>query len=467
MKTEIMKIKRYKGVALVWTAMLLLLIILMVGLALDTAKVYHVGWQLQNTADSSALAGARLVRLDQAAARLAAIDIALRNFAYGSPVILTDNPSNDPNGDIVIGSFNRRYKTFTPSVWLTSYWRPAPNSMKVVTRRREGYPGGPVPLTFGPIANVYQSNIQKYTIAMAQGGTGAGLIALNPTGTGLYINGTPTLNVQPDYINTDDAEIQINSTSSSGMVIKGTPDIMATEINLTGDYRATGGYDFDPDLPVNPNMPIIPDPLAWLPEPPPATWGPDLAPSDGNTIQITTGAFEFNPGYYSGGFVMTGGDVSFKPGVYILDGGPSGQGGLVVGGNTNFCAKGVMFYIVGTGKVDLAGTGSIVATPLDQDNTEFCNISYNYPATVNWVYEGVMIFQSRSNLNEAKIVGTNLMDLEGTLYFPKNLVDLSGTGDGFGNQMIADSYEISGTGEIIINYDGRNRAPANRSFIVE
>ncbi len=37
----------------------------------------------------------------------------------------------------------------------------------------------------------------------------------------------------------------------------------------------------------------------------------------------------------------------------------------------------------------------------------------------------------------------------------------------FSNQLIARTVEISGTGEITIDYDGRNRAPATRSFLVE
>ena len=109
-----------------------------------------------------------------------------------------------------------------------------------------------------------------------------------------------------------------------------------------------------------------------------------------------------------------------------------------------------MFYITGDGVVNLGGTGELRITPPELG-----------------LYEGMSIFQDRENTNDARIVGTNLMDLEGTLYFPKNHADLTGTGAGFGNQLIAWSMEVSGTGQILINYDGRYKSPGNKSYLVE
>ena len=67
----------------------------------------------------------------------------------------------------------------------------------------------------------------------------------------------------------------------------------------------------------------------------------------------------------------------------------------------------------------------------------------------------------------AKIEGDSGLDIEGTLYFPNNLVDLGGGGYAVGNQLIAASLNIHTSGALIINYDGRNRAPGSRSFLVE
>jgi hypothetical protein len=83
------------------------------------------------------------------------------------------------------------------------------------------------------------------------------------------------------------------------------------------------------------------------------------------------------------------------------------------------------------------------------------------------MYEDISIFQDRENQNEAYIKGTGLLDLDGTLYFPRCLVNIRGEGDGFGNQLITWRADVRGTGDILINYDGRFPAPANRSFLVK
>ncbi len=454
-----LKCQGHRGLAYIWAIIFLMLIILLVGLALDVAKVFYVGHQLQNAADAAALAGARIVKISQAQARLNAYNIALANVAGSQNVQLRLNNENAVDGDIVIGRYDLETSVFIVTTT-------AANALKVVARRTDDSLGGPVPLIFGPVANVDTSEIAHYAIAMASGGTGAGLIALAPDGTGLRINGTVDLNV-------NDGAIQVNSVDDDAVVIQGQPRINASELDITGDADPTGGFDFEPEFVVNTGVPPISDPLCPNPPTecmPPPSWDPlyDLSPETGETWSITGGTVELEPGYYSGGLRISGGDVTFKPGIYVLDGSSTGQkSGFVVGGNTNLCAKGVMFYITGDGVVDIAGTGDIRITPIAFDANDFCDSSYSFPDDTDYTYEGMSFFQDRLNTNDARIVGTGLMDLDGTLYFPENHVDLSGTGEGFGNQLIAYSVEISGTGEITINYDGRNRAPATRSFLVE
>jgi len=242
---------RYRGIAYIWVAIFLLLFILLVGLTLDTAKVLLVAHQLQNAADAAALAGARVIKLDQAEARDRALAIALANIAYGDAVLLNRNEDNNPDGDIVVGRYSRDGQMFTPDTT-------APNAMKVVARRTETSLGGPIPLTFGPIAKVETSNVARYAIAMASGGTGAGIIALAPNGTGLSVKGNFTLDV-------NDGAMQVNSCDDEVATnIDGQPQFEAGELNVCGSpgIDATGGFDFPPDLPINPNSPPIPDPLS-------------------------------------------------------------------------------------------------------------------------------------------------------------------------------------------------------------
>jgi hypothetical protein len=82
-------------------------------------------------------------------------------------------------------------------------------------------------------------------------------------------------------------------------------------------------------------------------------------------------------------------------------------------------------------------------------------------------YEGITIFQAPGNCNVAEINGTAELNMVGSLYFPCNKLNLSGTGDGFGNQLIARTIEIAGNGLISIAYDGRNPAFGTDTFLVE
>ena len=423
-----------KGISTIWTAILLVLLFGITGLLIDVGYSLLVTHQLQNAADAAALAGVQQVRLGPEAARLAAINLAQANTAAQEPVLLLDNPGNAIAGDIVIGRYNRTQRLFEPTL-------AGANAVKVVARRTEGSLNGPLGLFFGPVFGVTTVDISRHAIAMIGGGTGAGIIALNRTErNALTISGTVT-------VNTGDGAIQVNSShASSAVFVNGTPVLNTPALNVTGEPRMVGDYDFQGEL--NTGTPPIDDPLAWLPEP---IWDPS---SDLGEIRITGGEnMSIGPGYYSGGITINSGSLVLDPGIYILDG-----DGLNISGNATFLAEGVMFYIIGSGVVDLTGTNSVRITPPDPE-------LYSYPDVDT--YERISFFQARDNTNDSRIIGTSLMDLEGTLYFPSNRLGLGGTGEGFGNQLIADMIDIFGTGEITINYDGNEPAVGNKVFLVE
>ena len=454
--------KRNKGIAVLWAAITLLVLILFMGLAIDGGRVYFAAHQLQNAADAAALAGARLVKIDQNESREQAEYIGGLNYCLGDSVALDLNAGNNPEGDIVIGWYNPGARTFTVQT------EPV-NALKTVAKRTSAA-HGPIPFIFGRIVNVDTADVSQYAIAIAEGGTGAGLIALACDGTGLEIQGSV-------FVDVDNGDIQVNSASDSALDWVGqAADTDADAINIVGGYDgvlpenmadriATDAF-YLPD-PLCPAKDCDSPPSSCIPEP---VWGADLAPVAGEPIKITEGDYLFEPGYYSGGFDFTGGNIVLKPGVYVLGGGTDGGGGLNIRGNTNFNAQGVMFYITEGGQVDLAGTGEITIWELkyNADSSYFFDPTFSYPPGVDFTsFNGMAIYQDRNNPTPARIIGTSLMDIKGTIYFPENHLDLGGTGDGIGTQMIAWSIEIFGHGIITINYDGRNRTPANKSYLVE
>src|SRR6188474_1760749 len=110
---------RQRGAVLIVVAILALVLIGLVGLALDGAWVLSTSQQLRHAADAAALNAARYVKKDIEpfdALRAAAMNVALANDAAKSDVNLDANTGNDPAGDIVVGFWDWPTRTFTPTV---------------------------------------------------------------------------------------------------------------------------------------------------------------------------------------------------------------------------------------------------------------------------------------------------------------------------------------------------------------
>ena len=460
MKTNTKKhSRRNGGIALIWMAITLIVLILFVGLALDYAKVCLAAHQLQNAADAAALAGARIVRVSEPNARIQAQYIAGLNFTEGNSVILNLNTDNNLNGDIVIGRFYYDERGFVPLQNLPAGI--GPDALKAVAKRTESE-HGPIPLIFGPIANVNTTNVSRVAIAQALGGWGAGIIALDCyKSPGLSIGGAAT------DLTLIGGGIQVNSNADVAFYTnKNTKYVPVPEI-----INVNGGVD-DKKLPAailavtNTGAPQMPDPLCPDAQCDGTVAGSDClpVPAFGPVIQTETvrGSTDpcvpktIGPGYYPGGIELLSSNetLHLEPGIYILDAIGANKGGLYVNAG-NLFGEDVMLYITGGGKIDIQGGGTIV---LNQNN-EF----KGYPFAP---YEGMTIYQDRNDTNPAVIQGTNTLNIGGTLYFPRNHVEVTGTGGGFGTQLISNTIEIGGTGTIKINYDGRNPFPANKAIIV-
>ncbi len=77
------------------------------------------------------------------------------------------------------------------------------------------------------------------------------------------------------------------------------------------------------------------------------------------------------------------------------------------------------------------------------------------------------MFDENGECGDSRIIGTSFLDLQGTLYFPCAELEVGGEGDGFGDQLIAWTMWIHGTGDLTINYDGDAVAPGIRVRLVE
>ncbi len=435
-----------RGISLIWTALLLIVWVGVLGLAIDVGHGFRVGSQLQAAADAAALAGAQPIRSAPVQIRLAAAHVASKNTAARTPVHLAVNEANVPDGDIVLGRYNLSLRRFTPTV-------EAVNAVKVVARRTNESGGGngdvmsddgPVPLLFGPIFGVDVVSISRAAIVKNVGGPGAGIIALCPTCEGaLDLNGAGRLVLKGGVI-------QVDSTSSCAVRGSGSVVIDAPGLDVAGGGVCLPQGMMDP-VKIDTAATPLGDPLAHLPE-------LELLSIDRGTIN---GRGIYDPGYYSGGIALTGSappvpprrtgprelppGVTLRTGIYFL-----GGAGLQITSDINFTAEGCLFVILPEeGRVNITGA-RVRMTPRDAPP-----------------YQGVTIYQSRLNTNAANIVGSPLLDISGTLYFPASSLRIAGRGAGFGNQLIAWTIDFDVTGVIAINYNGNFPPRVNGVYLVK
>lgn len=442
---------RRRGAVLIWVAIIGMALIGMIGLAMDAGVVMLAGNQLQTAADAAALAGAWRVKESAGAARLEAFKIAYKNKAAGLPVKLRDNPGNGETGDIVVGVYTRFPSETCESPPCFEATTTNPNAVRIRARRTDTSLTGKVPLVFGsaPGFGVNGVNVARTATAMLVGGTGSGIVILQDNALiacALWLLGNTSLVVEnadgyegaaPIYVNSDhDRAVCLQYMTSTA-----SPELIAPEINITGDIDIDEGVTLD--AVVNHGTSPVEDPLADLPSPS-TTSAPNLG-------KITSSGV-YGPGYYPGGIALTGdAEVNLQPGVYILEG-----PGLHVKDQARLTANGVMIY-VRQGNVDMTTTGAVRITSM--------------PMTGGNPFGGVSIYQARGNARESKIFATDgQLFLEGTLYFPSAQLILRGSSDHLGSQLVAWRTSVEqpgGQGQFTINYDGRFPVRNYAVFLVE
>jgi hypothetical protein len=402
--------------ALVWVALVGFALILFVAIAGDTAHVYLCGNQLQNAADASALAGVWEVREEAPLAHNRAIAVAAENRAGQMTVQLASNAGNAAGGDVVIGVYDSGADTFTPTFTQ-------PNAVQVVARRTSGSPAGPLPLIFGPMAGVTNSNVSRTAIAVIGGpSVEAGLILLNRHAPGTAaLTGTGS-NVK---INIPNGAIQINSDHADGVSWTGHPTIVAEAMYIGSNQPDAEDLLVGGELGVN--SPPVEDPLGGLPPPPkPAPANPNANP--------------LQPGYYNNNWPNR--SVTLSPGIYWID------GGINMSGNRTINATAGVMLFFNTGSIRMGGNTGLTINP-----------------PTSGTYAGISIYQRRGNTAQAELQGTPGAVSTGTFYFPSARLEIAGNPTSFASQVIADTLHIQGNGQLNINYDGRNPVQGHRIWL--
>ena len=156
-----------------------------------------------------------------------------------------------------------------------------------------------------------------------------------------------------------------------------------------------------------------------------------------------TGKTTLEPGVYCGGINVIGGDVTLKPGTYILN-----NGGLVVSNGGKLSGENVGFYLTGA-----LGLSTIQFAPST-------TISLTAPKTGDMA--GMLFFEDRDVLFKFPhiIASNNARNLVGTIYLPGNTLEINSQ-DPIADQsdytvIIARKFDMKDGPELVLNTDYEN-----------
>lgn len=384
-------LKDEQGQASILLAVCMVVVVGIAGLAVDVGHLRYAKRQLQTLADSAALAAATELTYcsgtDDCDAMQTAAQQAVTENGVTVGAFLTQCSGSVSGLTLEVNNGPCALGASDPNNGDSSYVE------AVVTQAQ--------PMYFARILGLNSMTITARAEAKL-GNSPYCVISLGSSGITFQSNGgglTATCGVMDD------------STSTTAFQANGA-SINASEISVTGGDQLNGG-NVHP-TPVT-DVPALPDPLSYLT--PPSSSGCTYS----SVYSVNSGSATLYPGTYCGGIQLNGGSASLSAGTYILEGiGLQVNGGSISG-------TGVSFY-VSQGQVQFNGANTV-----------------NLVAPTTGSYAGILFYQSSSDSSAATINGGSGSAFQGSLYFPKSLVQLNGSNTAAYTIVVSDSIQINGS----------------------
>jgi len=146
------KLKEEKGTILTLVGVSFFFLMSLYALVVDLGHIFVTRAELQNAADSAALASVVELRNGISAARQKALDFGQAHVVAGSLIGIAAS-------DILFGHYDLTTNQFQANINPT-------NAVQVTARRTEGAPSGPLGLFFARFFNQYFSNVQARSLAV-------------------------------------------------------------------------------------------------------------------------------------------------------------------------------------------------------------------------------------------------------------------------------------------------------------
>ncbi|HVP47738.1 MAG TPA: TadE family protein [Bryobacteraceae bacterium] len=389
------------GQAIVLFTLSIPVMFMLIGFAVDTGWAYYRQQAAHTAAEAAALAaveaaggtytcasGSPTVVCQGATACPSSISGPTSNFNIACLYARSNGFTSGGNQNVMVAA-NATSTPPTVSGVNTSYW--------VTVTVAET-----VPQTFSAVLGKPATTVSARATAGAFPNGGGGCIyVMAPSGSGVNMSGFASIQ--------SGCGIYVNSNSSAAVLLSGSPIITATNgssIDIVGNVTKSGSPTISPAPTIG--APAEADPLASMN--PPSGWSsyPNCIVS-GPLVSSSATSTTISPPTPGGnclvnsGITMSGSaSVSFAAGFYVL------KGGINTSGTSSVSGSGVTFYTPTAG-ITMSGTGGINITA---------------PASGPW--EGIAMFQDRSNSSSDTLSGGTTQQINGVIYMPNGALTYSG-----------------------------------------
>ncbi|HEX3571534.1 MAG TPA: pilus assembly protein TadG-related protein [Acidobacteriaceae bacterium] len=377
-----------RGQTAILTAVSIACLCGMAGFSVDVGTMFRAKRLMQTAADAGALAGlgAKNFGTAQNSAYSATALNGFTNGSNGVTVLVNNPPSSGPHATPLI---NNLYVEVIVSQAQPTYFMKLfhLSSMNVSARAVAGY---------GP------GNSCIYT--------------LDTSGNDVGLSGGGDLNMP-------NCGIMVDSASSNALTISNNANLTASSIGIVGSYTGGASGNLNP-TPITGIAPAS-DPLSYLTAPTynPASCIADPHPTSNATLGPTGGGTIC----YNGLTISGSGTVNFNPGIYVINGGFSTSGSVVINGT------GVMIYLAApNGSLSMTGGGAV-----------------NLTAPTTGTYAGLLFYEDPNDTNTMKVAGSNGSTVTGIFYAANATLTLSGSsGATFYSNIVVSALNVTGSNNL-------------------
>jgi hypothetical protein len=413
-----------RGQALVLITLTSVMIFAILGLVVDVGWSHFRQHAAQAAADAAALAAANSAYVSSAGNPSCGVNSVVCQAATTCPATIVSPPTSNLMAGCLYARSNGFVASGNQKVTMTAnVTSPAPTAPGVTVKYwvNASVTETETELFSAVLGNRYLTVGATATAAVLPGASGGCIYVTDPSGASVVLSGSALIQ--------SGCGIYINSSSASAVTGSGSATIKTTGVATT-NIVGSPGYLFNGSVAITPapnaGVAAATDPFAGMDPPSVGSCTYNRA------VAITTNT-TLSAGAYCGGIVTSGTEtITLNPGLYII------KGGITESGSPTFNGTGGVTLYFNTGGITGSGSGT-----------------FNLTAPGSGTYEGIAIYEDRSDSSPMALSGSMGNQINGTIYAPKASLTYSGYRGVSGVVTTIVAYDITFLGTSYISTGAR------------